>query len=40
MKLAVLPMNEPWAQRDVLVCVKKDRPPKPALTLLINHLTA
>jgi DNA-binding transcriptional LysR family regulator len=40
MKLSVLPMNEPWAQRQVLVCVKKDRPAKPSLTLLINHLTA
>lgn len=40
MKLSVLPMNEPWAQRKVLVCVKKDRPAKPSLTLLINHLTA
>ncbi len=40
MKLSVRPMNEPWAQRKVLVCVKKDRPAKPSLTLLINHLTA
>jgi len=40
MKLSVRPMNEPWAQRQVLVCVKKDRPAKPSLTLLINHLTA
>jgi DNA-binding transcriptional LysR family regulator len=40
MKLSVLPMNEPWAQRKVLVCVKKDRPAKPSLSLLINHLTA
>jgi DNA-binding transcriptional LysR family regulator len=40
MKLSVLPMSEPWAQRQVLVCVKKDRPAKPSLTLLINHLTA
>lgn len=40
MKLFVLPMNEPWARRQVLVCVKKDRPAKPSLTLLINHLTA
>jgi DNA-binding transcriptional LysR family regulator len=40
MKLSVLPMNEPWAQRQVLVCVKKDRPAKPSLSLLINHLTA
>ena len=40
MKLSVRPMHEPWAQRKVLVCVKKDRPAKPSLTLLINHLTA
>jgi DNA-binding transcriptional LysR family regulator len=40
MKLSVRPMNEPWAQRKVLVCVKKDHPAKPSLTLLINHLTA
>ena len=40
MKLSVRPMNETWAQRQVLVCVKKDRPAKPSLTLLINHLTA
>ncbi len=40
MKLSVRPMDEPWAQRKVLVCVKKDRPPKPSLTLLISHLTA
>jgi DNA-binding transcriptional LysR family regulator len=40
MKLSVLPMSEPWAQRQVLVCVKKDRPAKPSLSLLINHLTA
>lgn len=40
MKLSVRPMSEPWAQRKVLVCVKKDRPAKPSLSLLINHLTA
>ena len=38
MNLAVRSLSEAWAERQMLVCVKKDRPPKPALTLLLDHL--
>jgi DNA-binding transcriptional LysR family regulator len=38
MNLVVRPLAEPWAERQMLVCVKRDRPPKPSLTLLLDHL--
>ena len=38
--LAVRPFAEDWARRPMLVCTKKDRVPKLATTLLLDHLRA
>ena len=39
MGLAVHPLADEWAERRMLICVKKDRPPNSSLTKLIAHLT-
>jgi DNA-binding transcriptional LysR family regulator len=36
--LAVRPLPEDWAERTMLVCVKRDRPPNTSLTQLVEHL--
>ncbi|MEJ8827072.1 LysR family transcriptional regulator [Variovorax humicola] len=38
MNLVVRALAEPWAERHMLLCVKKDRPPSLPLTLLLDHL--
>jgi DNA-binding transcriptional LysR family regulator len=38
MGLVIQPLAEPWAERHILLCVKKDRATNPALTLLLDHL--
>lgn len=38
MNLVVRALGEPWAERQMLLCVKKDRPPSLSLTLLLAHL--
>ncbi|RZL95248.1 MAG: LysR family transcriptional regulator, partial [Variovorax sp.] len=38
MNLVVRALSEPWAERQMLLCVKKDRPPSLSLTLLLEHL--
>jgi DNA-binding transcriptional LysR family regulator len=40
MGLVVRALAEPWAERHMLLCVKKDRPPSLPLTQLIIHLRA
>lgn len=39
MGLVVQPLADEWAERRMLICVKKDRPPNPSLARLIAHLT-
>lgn len=36
--LVVRPLPENWAERTMLVCVKRDRPPNTSLTQLVTHL--
>lgn len=36
--LVVRPLAEPWAERRMLACAKKDRPPNTSLARLIDHL--
>lgn len=36
--LVVRPLPEIWAERTMLVCVKRDRPPNTSLTQLVTHL--
>ena len=38
MRLVVRPLSDEWAERRMLVCVKKDRPANGLLTKLLNHL--
>lgn len=38
MDLVVRPLTEPWAERTMLLCVKRGRPPNPSLSLLVAHL--
>ena len=38
MGLVVRPFSEEWAERTMLVCVKKDRPANTSLTKLLSHL--
>ena len=38
MGLVVRPFSEDWAERTMLVCVKKDRPANSSLTKLLSHL--
>jgi len=38
MNLVVRALGEPWAERHMLLCVKKDRPSSLSLTLLLDHL--
>jgi DNA-binding transcriptional LysR family regulator len=38
--LVVRPLPEAWAQRRMLVCVKKDRPANSSLSKLLSHLAA
>jgi DNA-binding transcriptional LysR family regulator len=38
MSLVAQPLREPWANRRMLVCIKKDKPPTRSLTLLLDHL--
>ena len=40
MGLVVRPFSEAWAERNMLVCVKKDRPPNTSLAKLLSHLAA
>ncbi|SEB23749.1 LysR family transcriptional regulator [Variovorax sp. YR216] len=40
MGLVVRSLAEPWAERHMLLCVKKDRPPSLPLTQLLDHLRA
>ena len=39
MGLVVRPLADEWAERRMLVCVRKDRPVNSSLTMLLNHLT-
>ena len=39
MGLVVRPLADEWAERRMLVCVRKDRPTNSSLTKLLNHLT-
>lgn len=36
--IVVRPLADPWAVRQMLICVKKDRPPNPSLTRLLETL--
>ena len=38
MGLVVRPLSEEWAERTMLLCVKKDRPANSSLTKLLSHL--
>jgi DNA-binding transcriptional LysR family regulator len=38
MNLRVRPLSEPWAERTMLICVKKDRAPHTSLSKLVSHL--
>ncbi len=38
MNLGVRALADDWAERRMLVCVKKDRPPLASLTLMLEHL--
>lgn len=38
--LVVRPLREDWAERTMLVCVKRDRPPNTSLSQLVKHLTS
>jgi len=38
--LVVRPLPEAWAERAMLVCVKKDRPPNTSLSRLLEHFAA
>ena len=40
MNLVARALEEPWAERHMLLCVKKDRPASLPLTLLLDHLRA
>lgn len=40
MGLTVRSLPEPWAERTMLVCVKKDRAPNTSLSKLLSHLAA
>jgi DNA-binding transcriptional LysR family regulator len=40
MGLVVRPLPEAWAERTMLVCVKKDRSPNTSLAQLLSHLAA
>ncbi len=37
MQLRTRPLAEDWAERHMLICVKKDRPPLASLTLMLDH---
>jgi DNA-binding transcriptional LysR family regulator len=39
MNLVVRPLGEPWAERRMLVCVKKERAGNPSLQRLVQHLS-
>jgi len=39
MGLVVRPLADEWAERRMLVCVRKDRPANSSLTKLLDHLT-
>lgn len=39
MGLVVHPLADEWAERRMLICVKRDRPPNSSLSKLIAHLT-
>lgn len=36
--LVVRPLTEAWAEREMLICVKKDRAPNKSLSKLVSHL--
>lgn len=38
MDLGARPLADAWAERQMLICVKKDRPPLAALKLMLDHL--
>lgn len=40
MDLSAQPMVDDWAERQMLICVKKDRPPLASLKLMLDHLRA
>jgi DNA-binding transcriptional LysR family regulator len=40
MGLVVKPLNDPWAERLMLVCIKKDRQANPSLMPLVEFLIA
>lgn len=37
--LTVRPLTEPWAERRMLICVRKERTLNPAVGKLLRHLT-
>ncbi len=40
MDLSAQPLVDDWAERQMLICVKKDRPPLASLKLMLDHLRA
>ena len=40
MNLMVRPLPEPWAERKMLVCIKKDRAADTSLSKLVSHLAS
>ena len=40
MKLVVRPLMEPWAERRMQVCVRKDHAPTRACMQMVDHLTS
>jgi hypothetical protein len=36
----VRPLSESWAQRNMLICVKKERAGNTSISMLVDHLVA